>query len=161
LVTAGSAVKLERCRQLGAIAGWNYNEGSFVDWVKVQTEGRGVNMILDFIGAPYFNQNLHALAVDGRLIIIGTLGGSKVPEVDLGRLLFRRLQVIGTALRSRSVETKLDLVRKFSAFALPRFSDGRLQAVVDRVFDWRDVAEAHRYMEQNQNVGKIVLQISR
>lgn len=159
IVTAGSPEKLNRCQQLGATAGWNYKEGSFAPWVKEQTKGRGVEVILDFIGAPYFDDNVKSLAVDGRLMLIGTMGGAKVDGVSLIHILKRRLQIIGTALRSRSVEEKVRLTEEFSQFALPRFADGRLQPVVDSVFDWRDVAEAHRYMESNANIGKIVLKV--
>jgi tumor protein p53-inducible protein 3 len=159
MVTAGSKEKLERCRELGATAGWNYKDGSFAPWVKELTEGKGVDLILDFVGAPYFKDNVDSLAVDGRLIIIGTLGGAKVRDVNLTDILMRRLRIVGTALRSRSVEDKIKLTREFSEFALPRFADGRLQPVIDRVFDWQDVREAHRYMESNANIGKIVLRI--
>lgn len=156
-VTAGSAEKLNRCRHLGASAGWNYHDGSFRSWVVEETAGRGVDVILDFIGAPYFANNLAALAMDGRLVIVGTMGGSDVEGVNLGYLLSRRLQVIGTALRTRSVDDKIRLSREFSAFAWPRFADGRLQPIIDSVYDWTDVAVAHRRMEQNQNIGKIIL----
>lgn len=159
IVTAGSQEKLNRCQELGARAGWNYKEGSFAPWVKEQTKGKGVELILDFVGAPYFDDNVKSLTVDGRLIIIGTMGGAKVDGVNLSDILRRRLQVIGTALRSRSVEEKVKLTREFSEFALPRFADGRLQPIVDSVFDWQDVVEAHRYMESNANIGKIVLKV--
>ncbi|MCL6443157.1 MAG: zinc-binding dehydrogenase, partial [Alicyclobacillus sp.] len=158
-VTAGSAAKIARCVALGATAGWNYKEGPFAPWVKEQVPG-GVDIILDFIGAPYFAQNIESLAVDGRLIIIGTMGGTKVEQMNLGVLLGRRLQVIGTALRSRSPAFKSRLTADFAAFALPRFADGRLVPIVDSVFNWRDVAAAHAYMESNANIGKIVLQVA-
>ncbi|MCL6454482.1 MAG: NAD(P)H-quinone oxidoreductase [Alicyclobacillus sp.] len=160
LVTAGSPEKLARCLELGARAGWNYKEGDFAAWVAEQTSGRGVDIILDFVGAPYFHSNLQSLAVDGRLVIIGTMGGTHVDQVNLGLLLGRRLQVIGTALRSRSVERKAALSQAFAAFAMPRFADGRMAPVVDSVFDWQDVREAHLRMEQNRNVGKIVLRVA-
>ncbi|MDQ0190775.1 NAD(P)H-quinone oxidoreductase [Alicyclobacillus cycloheptanicus] len=159
MVTAGSPEKLNRCVQLGASAGWNYKQGPFAPWIQERTKGRGVDIILDFIGAPYFEQNLQSLAVDGRLVIIGTMGGVKVDQLNLGFLLRNRLQVIGTALRSRSPETKAQLTKKFAAFALERFADGRLQPVIDKVFDWTEAAAAHAYMESNANTGKIVLRV--
>lgn len=159
MVTAGSKEKLDRCRELGAAAGWNYKDGSFAPWVKKQTEGKGVDLILDFVGAPYFKDNIDSLAVDGRLIVIGTLGGANVGNVNLTDILMRRLSIVGTALRSRSVKDKIKLTQEFSEYALPRFADGRLQPVIDKVFDWQDVREAHRYMESNANVGKIVLRV--
>lgn len=158
-VTAGSTDKLDHCRELGAQAGWNYKQGAFSPWVLEQTAGQGADIILDFIGAPYFQDNLTSLAVDGRLIIIGTMGGAKVDSFNLGQILTRRQQIIGTALRSRSTEEKSRLTREFAAFALPRFEDGRLKPVIDSVFPWQDAAKAHDYMESNQNIGKIVLSV--
>lgn len=160
MVTAGSSEKLNQCIQLGATAGWNYKHGPFASWVHERTDGRGVDIILDFIGAPYFEQNITSLAVDGRLVVIGTMGGAEVSSVNLGELLRRRLQVIGTALRSRSRSYKVQLTQDFADFALPRFADGRLKPVIDSVFDWSDVAEAHAYMASNANIGKIVLRIN-
>ncbi len=159
-VTAGSPRKLEKCLELGAAAGWNYNDGPFAPWIAEQTEGRGVNIVLDFIGAPYFADNVASLAVGGKLIVIGTMGGSRVDGVNLSHLLSRRLQIIGTALRTRSVDDKIRLTRDFAAFALPRFADGRLKPVIDSVWDWRDAAQAHEYMESNANIGKIVLKVT-
>ncbi len=159
-ITAGSEEKIARCLELGAEAGWNYKQGPFSQWVLEQTDGQGVNLILDFIGAPYFAQNLECLAVDGRLVVIGTMGGSRVDQLDLGKLLFKRQQIIGTALRSRSLTDKIRLTQEFAAYAMPRFVDQRLRPVIDRIFDWKDVAEAHQYMESNANIGKIVLTVS-
>lgn len=161
LVTAGTAEKIDRAMELGASAGWNYHshDGSFSRWVVEQTETRGVDIILDFIGAPYFTENLRSLAVDGRLIIVGTMGGANVDGVDLGLLLRRRQQVIGTALRSQNLQDKISLTQEFAAFALPRFADERMVPVVDSVFDWTDVAAAHEHMESNRNLGKIVLRV--
>jgi len=159
VVTAGSAAKLEACLKLGAFRAIDYKAGPFAPAVLEATEGRGVDIILDFIGAPYWNLNLASLAVDGRLLVIGTMGGAKVPEIDLGQLLRRRQQVIGTALRSRPVQDKIGLTRELAAFALPRFADGRLAPVVDSVWDWTQAEEAHARMEANLNTGKIVLRV--
>lgn len=159
LVTAGSDAKLQRCYDLGAKAGWNYKQGPFAPWVKEQTEGSGVDLILDFIGAPYYEQNVTSLAMDGRLVIVGTMGGAEVEKVNLGYLLARRLQVIGTALRSRSLQDKINLTNEFAGFALTKLARGQITPIIDSVFDWREVAEAHSYMESNANIGKIVLQV--
>ncbi len=159
LVTAGSLPKIARCRDLGAQAGWNYREGAFAPWVADRTGGRGVDLILDFVGAPYIGQNLASLATDGKLIVIGAMGGSVAERVNLLDLLFRRLQILGTSLRSLDTARKIDLTKRFSAFALPRFADGRLRPVIDSVWDWTEVADAHRRMESNANVGKLVLRV--
>lgn len=161
IVTAGSEEKRRTCLDLGASLAIDYKEGPFKPRVKEATDGQGVNIILDFIGASYWEQNLSCLAIDGRLIIIGTMGGSKVPEFNLGQLLSRRLQVIGTALRSRSVKDKIALTKEFVEFAMPRFADGRLKPIIDSVWDLEQVQEAHTYMENNKNTGKIVIQIQK
>jgi tumor protein p53-inducible protein 3 len=159
LVTAGSAEKLERCRQLGATGLINYRQEAFAAKVKELTGGQGVNLILDFIGADYFEDNLASLALYGRLVLIGQLSGSKV-QLDLGQIMRRRLHITGTTLRARSLEEKATLVRQLSDFALPRFADGRLRPVIDSVFPISQASEAHRYMESNQNFGKIILKVT-
>jgi tumor protein p53-inducible protein 3 len=160
IATAGSEPKLQRCRELGAHVAINYREGEFAPKVLAATAQRGVDVILDFVGASYWEQNLASLAVDGRLIIVGTMGGSKVSGgIDLGLLLRRRLQVIGTALRGRSVADKIALTRAFADFAWDRFARGEFAPIIDRVFPWTEVADAHRYMESNQNIGKIILRV--
>lgn len=158
--TAGSKEKIERTLELGAVAGWNYRDGSFLPWIKEKTDGEGVNIILDFVGAPYFQDNLQSLAIDGRLIVIGTMGGIHVDSLNLGMILKNRLQIIGTALRTQPVEKKIQLTKAFTAFALERFKDGRLVPVIDSVYDWKDVQKAHEYMESNANIGKIILKIT-
>lgn len=157
-VTAGSAEKLERCRELGATGLINYKKEKFRDRVKELTGGKGVDLILDFIGADYFEDNLASLALYGKLVLIGQLSGAKT-QLDLGLVMRQRLRITGTTLRARSLEEKADLVQRLSDFAMPRFADGRLRPVLDRVFPIEEAAEAHRYMETNNNFGKIVLKI--
>jgi putative PIG3 family NAD(P)H quinone oxidoreductase len=160
IVTAGSNEKRKTCLQLGASTALDYKAGPFAPAVKEITAGYGVNIILDFIGASYWEQNLESLAIDGRLILIGMMGGSIIKELNLALLLSRRLQIIGTALRSKSPEDKIRLTEQFAAFAMPRFADGRLKPVVDSIWDWENANNAHEYMEQNKNTGKIVLRLS-
>jgi putative PIG3 family NAD(P)H quinone oxidoreductase len=160
LVTAGTKGKIDLCLALGARAGWNYKDGTFVPWVAEWTDGRGVDIILDFVGAPYFEQNLQSMAADGRMVVIGTLGGAEVEKFSLRTLMSKRLQITGAGLRSMDTERKIRLTRQFADFALPRFADGRLVPVVDTIFDWREAAKAHERMESNVNVGKIVLQVT-
>ena len=160
LVTAGSAEKISRCVALGARAGWNYKEGPFAPWVAEQTGGRGVDIVLDFVGAPYFGQNLEALAVDGTMVVIGTLGGADVGKFSLRMLMSKRLRIAGAGLRSMDTARKIRLTGHFAGFALPRFGVGRLVPIVDSVFDWRDVGDAHLRMESNANFGKIVLRVT-
>ena len=160
LVTAGSKEKIDLCLALGARAGWNYKDGAFAPWVAEWTGGRGVDVVLDFVGAAYFEQNLHSMAADGRMVVIGTLGGAEVANFSLRTLMTKRLQITGAGLRSMGTERKILLTRQFADFALPRLADGRLVPVVDSIFDWREAAKAHERMESNINVGKIVLRVT-
>lgn len=160
IVTAGTEEKRQFCRSLGAVKAIDYKAGPFAPKVKDVTDNEGVHVILDFIGAPYWEQNISCLRNDGRLIIIGTMGGTKVQQVNLGALLRRRLQVIGTALRSRPPKDKAVLTEKFRSFAFPLFEKGELKPVIDSIWNMEDVNEAHEKMERNENIGKIVLRIA-
>jgi putative PIG3 family NAD(P)H quinone oxidoreductase len=155
--TAGSAEKLNRAAELGLNVGINYQEEDFAAVVRERTERRGVDVILDVIGAPYWDKNIASLALRGRMVIVGTLGGNKV-EIDLGGLMGKRARVHGTLLRSRPLEEKCMLTQDFARRWLPLFASERVVPVVDRVYALAEVAEAHRYMESNANFGKIVLQ---
>ncbi len=157
LATAGSPQKLEFCRHLGAEHAFNYREGSFAPSVMDTTQGKGVNIIIDFIGAPYWEQNVSCLAADGRIIILATMGGGTVEKFDIRGLFKKRGQLITSSLRTRSLEYKIQLTREFTGMVLPKFAQGKLKAVVDKIFDWNDVAKAHQYMEENRNMGKIAL----
>jgi tumor protein p53-inducible protein 3 len=156
--TAGSDEKLARCRALGAEVMINYKHESFRERVAEATGGRGVDVALDFVGAPYWDDNLAALALGGRLALIGFLGGSR-GQLDLGPILHRRLTVAGTTLRRTPLPQKIALTEAFAAFALPRFESGELQPVIDSVYPLAQAAEAHRAMEANSNIGKIVLRV--
>lgn len=160
IVTAGSDSKLAACKELGAAHVINYKSGPFAPQVLETTDGRGVDLILDFVGAPYWEQNIRCLAVDGRLVLVGLLGGRKIPEVDLNPILMRRLHIIGSTLRSQSLSTKIELTRELVEMAMPRFADGRLKPVIDSIWDVADVNKAHAYMEENRNIGKIILRMN-
>lgn len=157
LVTAGSKEKLDFCRNLGASLAINYKEGSFVEKILEATNGSGIDIIIDFIGAPYWEQNVGCLALDGRFIMLATMGGSLVEKFDLRSLFKKRGQFITSTLRNRSLDYKIRLTEEFARMILPEFTKGKLKAVVDEVFDWNDVAKAHQYMEENRNMGKLVL----
>ena len=156
--TAGSAEKLEQAAALGLDVGINYHDQDFAEVVRDETDGRGVNVLLDLVGGPYWEQNLAALAVRGRMVIVGTMGGPRV-EANLGALMGKRLRVHGTVLRARPLEEKATLVQAFVARVLPLIAAGTIRPVVERVFELDDVSEAHRYMETNANFGKIVLRV--
>jgi putative PIG3 family NAD(P)H quinone oxidoreductase len=158
VVTAGSEDKCVRCLGLGADAAVNYRSADFVQAVRDVTRDRGVDVVLDAIGAPYLERNLAALATGGRLVVIALMGGSSV-EINLRELLTRRLSIVGSTLRARSTEEKSGLVAMF----LDRFGEllaaGRLRPVIDRVLPLERAAEAHRVMAASAHFGKIVLRV--
>ncbi|AHM61009.1 NADPH:quinone reductase-like protein [Flammeovirgaceae bacterium 311] len=154
-VTA-SAPKHTNCRALGASVAIDYKEEDFAEVVAEKTGGKGVNVIIDFIGADYWQQNLKSLAVDGRLVMLAFLGGATA-EVNLAPLLRKRLSVYGSTLRSRSLSYQAALTKDLSAFLLPRLESSELKPVVHQTFGWQQATEAHQEMEQNKNIGKIVI----
>jgi tumor protein p53-inducible protein 3 len=158
LVTA-SEWKLHACKEIGAHKAINYKEAPFEDEVFAFTNGEGVDVIVDFISGPYFKQNIECLRLDGRLIVLASLGGGNVTDFDMRKILVKRLQVIGSTLRSRSKEYQAKLTHDMSNFTMEHFKSGAIKPVIDSVYDWQDAAEAHRYMEQNKNIGKIVLRV--
>lgn len=158
IVTAGSDEKLALCRELGAEVLINYRNESFAERVAAATGGRGVNLMLDFVGAPYWEGNLASLAVGGRLMLIGFLGGSR-GQLDLGPVMTKSLTVGGTTLRRTPLERKVALTRDFADFALQRLERGELRPVIDSVLPLEQAAEAHRRAEANRTAGKLVLRI--
>jgi putative PIG3 family NAD(P)H quinone oxidoreductase len=158
LATAGGARKLELCRELGAARAINYREEDFDEVVRDATRGAGVDLILDLVGAKYWQPNLRSLRDGGRLLIVGLLGGSRV-EADLSHLLRHRLRVIGNALRSRSLQDKLAITERFRRHVLPRIVSGAVRPVIDSVYPLEEVEQAHARMEANLNAGKIILRM--
>ena len=156
--TAGSAEKLAGATDLGMNVGINYHEQDFAEVIKEVTSGAGVDVLIDFIGAPYWDKNIASLAVLGRLVEVGLMGGTKM-EVDLRPLMAKRLQVCGTGLRGRTLGEKLEVTAQFRRHVLPHLASGSMKPIVDRTFPLEEVAEAHKYMETNANFGKIVLTI--
>jgi putative PIG3 family NAD(P)H quinone oxidoreductase len=155
-VTAGSAEKLERCRELGAEILVNYREQDFVEEVRAATDGRGADVVLDNMGAKYLGRNLEVLATNGRLAVIGMQGGTKA-ELDLGLLMRKRGAVLSTSLRARPAEEKAAIVASTREHVWPLVADGEVRPVVDRVLPMAQVAEAHRVVEAGEHVGKVLL----
>jgi NADPH:quinone reductase-like Zn-dependent oxidoreductase len=150
--------KLERVVQLGADVVIDYRTEDFTEVIKKTTNGRGVDVVIDFVGAPYFARNVAALANGGRLIQVGILGGGAQVAVELEQILYRHLQIKGTVMKSRPQEEKHAMVRRFREHWLERFDGGaRLEPVVDSTFALARAADAHRRMESAANVGKIIL----
>jgi putative PIG3 family NAD(P)H quinone oxidoreductase len=159
LVTAGSDEKCARCLALGADAAVNYRTGDFVAEARRATGDQGVDVVLDSIGAAYFEKNLAALRTGGRLLLIGLMGGAKT-DVNLAVLLARRLSVIGSTLRSRSTGEKAAIVSGFRARFGLDLEAGTLRPVVDRVLPLARAAEAHRLLEASEHFGKVVLRVA-
>jgi NADPH:quinone reductase-like Zn-dependent oxidoreductase len=156
--TAGSAAKLAKASELGLNVGIDYHNEDFEEVVERETGGRGVDVILDVIGASYWERNLASMAVRGRMVLVGSMGGGKF-ETSIGGLMPKRLTVHGTVLRARPLEEKIALTNQFKLHVLPLIASGSLAPVVDRVFPLAEASEAHRYMETNANFGKIVLAV--
>ena len=158
LVTAGSAAKLERCAELGAHIGINYRESDFVEAVRAATDGHGADVILDLMGASYLGRNVDALAVNGRLVVIGLQGGAKA-ELDLGKLLGKRAAILATTLRARPGAEKDAIVAAVREHVWPLIEAGTVRPVVDRVLPIADAADAHRLIESGGAFGKVLLAI--
>lgn len=157
-VTAGSQRKLDRCRGLGADVMINYRDEDFVDVIRAATGGAGADVILDVIGAKYLPRNVAALAVGGRLVVIGLQGGV-TGELPLGQLLAKRGSVLATSLRSRPAAEKSELCRRVVADVWPLIGRGEIRPVIDRVLPLADAAEAHRALAAGDTIGKIVLTV--
>jgi len=156
--TAGSADKLALCRELGAERAINYKTDSFKTLIAQATDGRGVDLILDFVGASYWNDNLSTLAVGGRLMLIGFLAGA-TGDLNLGMILSKSLTVAGTTLRRTPLEKKNNLTRDFVTHKMDKLVRGDMRPIIDSVFPLAQAADAHRRMHANLNLGKIILTI--
>jgi putative PIG3 family NAD(P)H quinone oxidoreductase len=154
--TAGTPEKVERITALGAEVGINYRTEDFAARVRELTTRAGVELIQDFIGAAYWQRNLQCLKVGGRLVLVGLMGGAKV-EADLGLILRQRLHIIGSVLRSQSLESKIAITQRFRERWLPLLTQGHIRPIIDTSFPLAEAAAAHKYMEDNRNVGKIML----
>jgi NADPH2:quinone reductase len=158
ITTAGSADKCAACRALGADVAVDYNSEDFGEAVKAATEGRGVDVILDMVGGDYVDRNIRALADDGRLVNIAFQKGSKV-QIDMMRVMLKRLTLTGSTLRVRPTTVKGAIARAVEATALPLVAAGKIKIVIDRTFALTDAAAAHARMEAGQHIGKIVLKV--
>ena len=156
--TAGSDDKLRGAAELGMDVGINYREQDFGEVVREHTGGAGVDVLLDVIGADYWDRNLASLAQRGRLVLVGTMSGGSV-DADLRPMMFKRLRVHGTVLRSRPIEEKIAVTNQIKRHVLPLIASGAIKPVVDKVFPLSEADEAHRYMESNANFGKIILAV--
>jgi len=157
-VTAGSAEKLARCEELGAEVLINYREQDFVQIIAAETGGRGVDVVLDNMGAAYLERNIACLAAGGRLVVIGMQGGVKA-EIDLGLLLRRNGTVHATTLRGRTPEQKAEICSQVERHVWPWIAAGIVKPVIDRVMPITDAPDAHRALESGEVTGKVVLSV--
>ena len=154
--TAGSQEKIERAMALGADGGINYKTHDFGEEIQRLTDGAGVDVVEDFLGASYLSRNLSVLRPGGRLVLVALMGGAKC-EIDLSRVLRSRLQVFGSVMRSRSLADKREITARFRERWLPPLIEGKIKPIIDSVYPLEEVVAAHEAMEANRNFGKIIL----
>ncbi len=157
--TSRTSEKLQKARALGLDHPIDPAEGDFARVVRERTDGRGVDVVIDFLGAPALAANLAALAIRGRLVVVGLLGGAST-TLDLNIVLRKRLTIIGTTLRARPIEEKLAATRRFAEQVVPWLTRGVVRPVIDGVFDLDQYREAQVRLESNQVFGKVILRLS-
>ena len=158
LIVTASTGKVERVRAQGVLHVVDYQTIDFVDAVHEITDARGVDLILDHIGAEYLSRNMRALAISGKMVLIGVMGGVKA-ELHLAQMLVKRQQILGSVLRPRPIAEKASIISTFAAAVLPHFAQGSIVPLIHSVFSLGEAAEAHRLMEASGHFGKIVLDI--
>lgn len=159
VITTASAGKLDACRALGAHVAVDYGTEDFVATVAEYTGGTGVDVVLDVVGGDYLARNIQALRTCGRIVQVGVMAGASA-TFPLGAMLGKRATLVGTVLRGRPLEEKIAVTQRFEREALPFLVDGICRPVIDSRYPLTEIADAHRYMETNANVGKIVLDVS-
>eukprot|EP00301_Raphidiophrys_heterophryoidea_P013181 c20539_g1_i1.p1 GENE.c20539_g1_i1~~c20539_g1_i1.p1 ORF type:complete len:337 (-),score=102.00 c20539_g1_i1:79-1053(-) len=158
IVTAGSDAKVQKCVELGAESGINYNSNpNWAEELKTRTKGHGIDVVLDCVGGSYWEQNAEAIATDARWVVYGLMGGGDVNGKLLTTLLRKRATIVGTTLRSRDIPYKALITSRFREECLSLFSSGALVPVVDRVMTLDNAQEAHEIVETNTTNGKVVL----
>ncbi|GAB1192615.1 hypothetical protein APSETT444_001808 [Aspergillus pseudonomiae] len=155
--TAGSQEKCDfLVNELGVTAAFNYKTQDWAAEIKKVTNGAGVDLIVDFVGANYFQGNIDVAARDGRIVLLGLMSGTKLPNgVDIGGLLFKRLRVEGSTLRSRELEYQRKLRDSMVEHVIPRLKDGTFKVFVEKVFPFTEIVQAHKLLESNQTRGKL------
>ena len=157
-MTTGKEEKLKVCNDHGADIMINYKKQNFADEILKETGGRGVDVVLDFVGGSYWESHMKCIATDGRLVLLGLLGGAVTDTpLNMGILLRKRISIISSTLRSRSVEYKHQLTQEVNDKVIPLFTSGHIKVIVDSVIPLAEAERAHKHMRANQNIGKIVL----
>lgn len=154
--TSRTPDKLQRAKELGLDAG--LSDHNFAAEVNRLTTGEGVHVVIDFVGAPYMEQNLQALAMWGRLVFLATMGGVQA-QVNIGMLMGKRISMRGVTMRTRTLEEKLAVTRRFATSVLPLLASGKVKPVIETAFALEEIGEAHRVMGENKNFGKLVVRV--
>ena len=157
--TAGTDEKCAACLRLGAKAAINYRRQDFVQEIRALTDGKGVHLVLDIIGGDYTARNIECLAPHGRLVQIA-VQQSPEARINLAKIMQKRLVLTGSTMRPRSVSDKSQIARELEQNVWPMLESGRVKVIVDRVFPFAEVAEAHRYLESGEHIGKVILKIA-
>ncbi|KAI5776620.1 hypothetical protein EDC01DRAFT_681716 [Geopyxis carbonaria] len=158
-VTASSQEKIEFCKTLGATDGFNYKTQDFAEEILKATDGNGVDLIIDPVGQSHLQKDLNCAARDGTVVVLAMMSGFLVKELDIRPILFKRIRIEGTTLRSRDVEYQRVLRDKVVEEALPGIAEGKFSVPIEKVFHWEDIVDAHKLMETNQTQGKIICTI--
>ena len=158
-VTAGTKEKISRCIELGAEAGTVRNEENFADAVAKWTDNNGVQVILDPVGANYLDDNMKSLTLEGRLVMIGLMGGAKA-TINLGLLMMKRLRIIGSTLRAQPIPKKTEIMNNLKENVWPSLESGDIKPIIDTVIPIEEVDKAHELMESNQTFGKVILKVN-
>ena len=157
-IATTSAGKVAAVEALGADVVVDYGSADFLEAVAAATGGRGVDVVLDVVGGDYLDRNVRALRVGGTIVQVGVMGGGRT-QIDLGALLPRRAHLVGTVLRARPLEEKAAASQRFAAEVVPAIEAGAVRPVIDRRYPITEIAEAHRYLETNQSIGKVVIDV--
>ena len=158
-VTAGTKEKISRCIGLGAEGGTVRNEENFADAVAKWTDNNGVQVILDPVGANYLEDNMKSLTLDGRLVMIGLMGGAQT-SINLGLLMMKRLRIIGSTLRAQPIAKKTEIMNNLKENVWPSLESGEIKPIIDTVIPIEEVDKAHKLMESNQTFGKVILKVN-
>ena len=158
-VTAGTKEKISRCMELGAEGGTVRNEENFADAVAKWTDNNGVQVILDPVGANYLEDNMKSLTLEGRLVMIGLMGGAKT-SINLGLLMMKRLRIIGSTLRAQPIPKKTEIMNNLNENIWPSLESGDIKPIIDKVIPIEEVDKAHELMESNQTFGKVILKVN-
>jgi tumor protein p53-inducible protein 3 len=157
ITTSSKNKKLKSCLELGADIAINYKKQDFAEVITEKLGTSSIDLILDFVGAPYWEKNIEIIAMDGRFIYLALLGGAKVKQMDLVPILRKRLTILGSTLRNRPEEYKMNLTSDFHSYAMELVENRLIKPVIYEIFDWSNADQAHKVMEKNRNIGKIIL----